>query len=347
VRVLHVVEAFGGGVASAIAEYVASTQDDVEHLGIARMRPGHDTGDATGFEVVGSLRPVSRLPLAVLDVERAVRRLRPDVVHAHSSFGGVFARTALGVPRDRVVYTPHCYAFERTDVSALARRSFVAAERLLAHRTGAVAAVSPREADLARSLGSRRVHYVPQVVSVPDPGPRVVPGGPPLVVTAGRVCPQKDPFFFAQVALRLHELAPGVRIEWIGAGDDDGERALARAGVEVTGWMPREKLLDRLAGADVYVHTAAWEGSPMTVLEASASGVPVVARRIPALQSLELSSLHDTPQEVAAAVLGVREGPAARAAEADAQRVRRDHTRAAQREALLQTYADVVAACAR
>ena len=35
------------------------------------------------------------------------------------------------------------------------------------------------------------------------------------------------------------------------------------------------------------------------------------------------------------------------AAEQDAQRVRRDHTRAAQREALLQTYADVVAACAR
>jgi glycosyltransferase involved in cell wall biosynthesis len=48
----------------------------------------------------------------------------------------------------------------------------------------------------------------------------------------------------------------------------------------------------------VYVHTAAWEGWPVSILEAAALGLPFVARRSPALRMLDPALLFDTPQEL-------------------------------------------------
>ena len=57
------------------------------------------------------------------------------------------------------------------------------------------------------------------------------------------------------------------------------------AGVEVTGWLEQDVAVKEIADCDVYLHTAAWEGYPMTILEAFELGMPVVARTIHALTS--------------------------------------------------------------
>ena len=70
----------------------------------------------------------------------------------------------------------------------------------------------------------------------------------------------------------------------------------------MTGWLSRSQALGWLASADVYVHTAAWEGLPVSVLEAAALGLPIVARRIPALEPLRLPLLCDSPEALVAAL---------------------------------------------
>ena len=118
----------------------------------------------------------------------------------------------------------------------------------------------------------------------------------------GRISPQKGPDFFRRAVELSQASALPLRWIWIGGGAAADERALREAGAEVTGWVSRSEALGWLATADVYVHTAAWEGFPVSLLEAAALGLPIVARRIPALESLGPPLLCDSPEALVAAL---------------------------------------------
>lgn len=342
-RVLHVVEALGGGVLSAMRDHLASTPE-LDHVVLARERPRDGTGESFAGLAQAVIVAPDRLGHAIVTVNRAYARYEPHIVHAHSSLGGAWVRLSR-VPRGRIVYTPHCYAFEREDLSTPTRVAYREIEALLARRTAHVAGVALREVELARSLSRRQTaSHVPNVVRIPDqfrqePEPRL--SDPPVVVGAGRLRPQKDPLFFAEVARHILAADPGFRVCWLGGGDDEYEATLRAAGVEVTGWLDRIQVLERMAGADIYLHTAAWEGAPVTVLEAAAVGLPTVGRRIAPLASMGLRSLYDRPSDVANAVVAMRDPATYAAARAQAAALDARHQPQAQRAALLDVYAQV------
>lgn len=315
-RVLHVTECWGSGVASAVHAYIKATPGHDHWLLMA-----HDAADPLldAESLLSGLRIFADGHVArIRDVAAAYRETRPDIVHAHSSYAGLYVRSCPSIPSRRIVYTPHCYAFERTDISRYVRYGFRLAEALLAPRTGVVAAVSPREADLAvRLRGGQRVVYVPNVVpeipAVVSPVPAVVPDVPAAdgrersgltAISVGRICAQKDPAFLAEAA---RAAGPSTRWIWAGDGDPALRRTLEDAGVVVTGWLARQEVLALLGTADVYVHTASWEGAPVSVLEAVGAGLPVVARDIPALRSLGVPDLVATPAECALAVRALQD----------------------------------------
>jgi glycosyltransferase involved in cell wall biosynthesis len=221
-------------------------------------------------------------------------------VHLHSSFAG--AARAVLPPGTAVVYSPHCYAMERRDLGAVPRAGFATVEWLLARRTNAVVAVSPREAELSRRLSSR----VPVAVAL-NPAPffaapasRARTPGPAEVVMVGRISPQKDPQLFAAIATATRD-APW-RYVWIGDGDTDAREELVRAGVEVTGWASPDVAAQRVAQARLYLHSAAWEGGPLSTIEAATLGTPVLARDIPSMRSLGYALAGERPAELAGSV---------------------------------------------
>jgi glycosyltransferase involved in cell wall biosynthesis len=342
-RVLHLHFRWGAGSAAAVSDYIRATPAFEHHL-VYAVAPGCQLDDQVQ-ELAASVRELpSGLSRQVVAVRQAVAAVEPDVVHAHSSLAGACARSALGRGWPaRVVYTPHCYAFERTDVGPVARSAFWLAEAALSLRGGQVAACAPYEAELARSLpGHQQVVYVPNIAApdaVASAGVvRRREGGPMVVTAVGRLAPQKAPEMFADAArMRRHAGDPG-RWVWVGGGEADLERRLRSAGVEVTGWLPRRQALEELAAGDVYVHTAAWDGAPITVLEAAAAGVPILARRTAAMVALGVEPLFDTAEELADLVGRLGDGPVADVAERSGRRLREAHTPAAQREALQHVY---------
>jgi glycosyltransferase involved in cell wall biosynthesis len=268
------------------------------HLGYSERRDGVAYLDPDG---------TAGFPGVLRKLIHVYRALQPDVVHAHSSYAGVFVRLAFPIPRARIVYSPHCYAFERSDYGRLRRALVRGVEAALAHRTGTLLAVSAHEATLGRSLSrSMRVVVgtnVPGVpddlvasVRVPDPNKRLVVAG------AGRLCEQKDPRFFAEVVRHAQGQDVPARWMWIGDGEPKLREVLEREGVMVTGWLSRGDALRSLASAHVYLHTAAWEGMPITVLEAAAVGLPVVVRSVPSTREMRIGLLVETPEEAAAEV---------------------------------------------
>lgn len=304
-RVLHVTEAWGGGVATSIGNFAAQTPD-YEHSLIYRER--HDsTQDIPEGRFVDITKHVGGLLSFVVRIRRQIRRQPYDVVHVHSSVAGGLVRGLVWrMPPEHIVYSPHCYAFERRDVSSLSRRIFHLLELLLAQRRCSIIAVSPHERELALRLRrSAKVLYVPHPLSgVRAPRRSIDQTTRRKVVAIGRLCPQKDPAFFRDVVLAHSRLAPdSVDWTWIGDGDPAIRQSLEITGVEVTGWLPKAEVDRRLAEADIYVHTAAWEGAPLTIMEAAANAVPVVARRIRALESLGVPCLYDNPQAMATAIV--------------------------------------------
>ncbi len=308
----------GGGITTAVNQFVASTPEFDHHL-LCAQRPRHDTGEHGGFTAVHTADGTG--PRALWQVLREARgRSAPDVVHLHSSWAGLLGRVVLARWSDRIVYSPHCYWFERTDKPAGLLRAVRRLERRLARRTVVTVAVSPHEAQLASALGSRSA-FVPNVAVLPPAESDlrvglpagavsdVVPdAGVPVLVTVGRVEAQKDPRFFAATVDALAAAGTPVRAVWVGGGDPALEQVLRSSGVHVTGWVDRATVLEHVTAADVYVHTAAWEGNPLTVLEATALGLRTAVRSIPAMVSLGHPGGNDTPAQLAGSVRAATAG---------------------------------------
>jgi glycosyltransferase involved in cell wall biosynthesis len=344
-RVLHVVLKFSSGVGTAIAQYTRSVPEAEHHL--LSFTPVDAEGDlADQADFVSVHRMHGGHVARARRVREVVAALRPDVVHAHSSHGGVYARLAVSRRRTPIVYTPHCYAFERRDVPLLVRAGFWTAEALMAVNTSAVAACSAREWQLSRWPTRQPArHVVPNIAPVQAVAPALGHAAGRLVVGGGRLSPQKDPAFFLAVLRRLRAARPDVRGLWLGDGDPAWRTMLEGDGVEVTGWLPRDAAMATLATADLYVHSARWEGFPLMVAEAAALGLPTLVRRLPCFSDLPLTltlagDLTGARTDVRPAAT-VLDDPAAAAANVEAwTAVMAAHTRAAQRAALLGVYGE-------
>lgn len=304
-RVLHVTESYGGGVASAISDYVLATPD-IEHFLLRRNRPGEhieDLGAGTQFAAI------MELGRGVFGARRAIRRatelLQPTSIHAHSSLAGAYVRTAVSRKSWKIVYSPHCYAFERRDVPKLIRLGFLLGEFALARNTSVVAACSLRELRLAQRLGgASSTVFVPNVAHGTQRVHRLGRDqhrASYRVVTMGRVAPQKDPRFFSEVvdALRLWFAEVEVESMWIGSGPETSVQDLAAGGTNVSGWTTRPEAIHLLSESDLYLHTARWEGFPLAVLEAHAVGLPVLVRSIDAFDGISDCMGASNPEDLA------------------------------------------------
>jgi glycosyltransferase involved in cell wall biosynthesis len=308
-RVLHVAEAFSSGILPIIARIADELVGHGHETGIAfGVRPETPTDPSAAVAPGVELFPMpwkDRSPGQQLAAGRALRRLtreyRPDVIHLHSSFAGAVGSLALRRAAP-LIYTPHGYSFTMSDKSAPVSAAFRIAERVVAHRVDVVAAISESEATLARDIvHAPRVTMVrngiPELDDLPAPRERT---GRPEIYCVGRISPPRPPEPAAEILSAVADVAD---VAWLGGETSgrEGTALLEAAGIPVTGWLPREAALDRLAGATACLHWAAWDGLPVSVLEALARDVVVVASDIPANREiLGAGQVCATPAEAAA-----------------------------------------------
>lgn len=295
IRVLHVVEAFGGGVFEQIRHLTKRLSGLGVTTGVAygeRPETPPDVADLISPEVMlfplpWTSRTVGSQLRTGLALSRLYEEWRPDVVHLHSSFAGVLG--AITVPRSiPTIYTPHGYSFTMADRGWLARTVFGTVEKLVSSRITAIGAVSHSEADLAASIATRSKVFVvnngvPELDSVAI-RPRSAALDRPIVVAMGRLAPQHRPH---ETVAILRQVADIADVLWIGDGRTPADRVpLEEAGIPLTGWLPRDEAVECLQRADVYVHWAAWDGQPLSVLEAMAVDSIVIGSDIPPLRDM-------------------------------------------------------------
>jgi len=218
---------------------------------------------------------------AIPAVRRMVRRIAPDLVHAHflTSNGLVAAMTGF----HPLVVSAHGSDVHRSMARPLRRKliQFVMRRADLVHTVSRDLAINvaslgvPTEKTVALSQGV-------EVARFAEPRARRTDGLVHIICTRTL----QSPYQPHTIVEALHQLAgAGVsfRMTFAARGRDEeavrrhvGERGLADR-VDFLGGYDLEALPRLLAGADVYVSAALWDGTSLSLLEAMAAGAfPVV-----------------------------------------------------------------------
>ncbi len=242
-----------------------------------------------------SIRPIldSRALYALV---RLFQRLKPELVHTHSSKAGWLGRLAALLARvPAVVHTIHGFPFAPTQ-SWWQRTRYWLLERVAAPWTTRLIAVSPHtlESGLAAGIGRpsqyhlirygipASVRQTAQLLSVAEARDGL--GLDPKRPTLGMVScltPQKNPRQFSRVISAIRRQVPDVQAVLVGDGVLRGEVEEAirdeclEDTVRLLGWRRDVPMV--LRACDVLIQTSRWEGMPLVCLEALSCGVPVVA----------------------------------------------------------------------
>ena len=240
---------------------------------VRAVSPAKDTGSVAAFA-------------------RAVSKVRPDLIHAHSSKAGAVARLArVAHPRVPVVYTPHGYASAGYFPGRLVRHSYGLAERLLAPLADRVICVCEAELRIASEIGrAGRTRLVHNGVGAPDKEDVPVPddisdlaGEGPLLCAVSQLRPGKGIDTLLDAMPLVLDAMPTTLLLIVGDGIDraaleDRARRIDHA-VRFVGSPPGP--MTSVAGviqlADVFVAPSWAESFPYTVLEAMALGASIVA----------------------------------------------------------------------
>jgi len=238
-----------------------------------------DDIEAMGWPVVALKEPEGLRPGFVLRLSRLFREWGPDVVHAHNTkpliYCGPAARLA-GVPS--IVYTRHGQRQGARPGETLLYRLTVPT----AHRAVCVSADGARLA-IREGVPSERVRAIWNGIDTSRfvfAGPTA--GGPAVMV--GRLSPEKSVDTLLRAAAIIVRDQPAFRLEIAGDGPCMRElQALARElnlGAHVRFLGEVRDVPSLLARASLSVLPSLTEGISLTLLEAMACGLPVVATRV-------------------------------------------------------------------
>jgi glycosyltransferase involved in cell wall biosynthesis len=279
-----------GGAQTYVSSLLPALADRFEVV-VAAHGPGplRRAADEAGVRFIALehvRRPISpwRDLAGFVELVRLLRRERPDILHANSSKAGILGRlaaSAAGVPIR--IFTVHGWAFAAQ--SGLASLLYRWADRLVGPLTTVTVCVSENDRSSgirARTCSAERTVVIRNAVPL-DAIPRARhEGARPLLVSVGRLKAPKD---FLTLVRALAVLPAGsFEALIVGDGPDrpalEDELRLLRLDdrVRLAGeWHDVQALL---ADADVFVLSSTSEGLPVSVLEAMAAELPVVASHV-------------------------------------------------------------------
>lgn len=235
-----------------------------------------------------------------------VRSWRPHIVHTHGSLAGRLAGRLGGA---RVVYTKHGLAAaeeQAVQVRSAGGLARWAAVRLAADRIVAVSG-AVRDALVAHGADPRKVRVISggvEMEAYADVGP-LVPG---VIGSLGRLSYEKG---FDLLLVAMQELDDKVHL-LLGGDGPQRERLAAEAfglgeRVELTGFVP--DVADFMGRIGLFVLPSRSEGLGLVLVEAMASGRPVVATRVGGIPEVVLAGetgLLVPPEDPVALVLAIR-----------------------------------------
>jgi glycosyltransferase involved in cell wall biosynthesis len=235
------------------------------------------------------INPVRDLA-GLVELIALLRRERPKILHASSSKAGVLGRLAAVATRVPIrFFTVHGWAFSA--YSGLASRLYRVSDRLMAPLTTVTICVS--ETELAAGLeagtcSAERSVVIHNAVDVASAPRSRHDRATPRLIAVGRLKAPKDFLTLIRALAALADQEYEALIVGDGPDRSEVEAEIQRLGLEDRVQLAGERgdVPELLAASDVFVLSSRSEGLPVSVLEAMAAELPVVASRVGGLAEL-------------------------------------------------------------
>lgn len=279
-----------GGTERLVIEICRQLADRVESVVCCLDERGEWAAEleSLGIPVLALERTPGFQPSLALQIARLIREHDIDVVHCHHYSPYVYGVLAAVLAHVKVVFTEHG---RLTDGEPSRKRQLI--NPILSVLPGRIYAVS---GDLKQHMVAEGfpAGCIQVVYNGIDPGRRPtaldraaardalgLPHDAFVIGTAGRLDPVKRLDVLLQVHTRVVLKHPGTRTVIIGDGPERARLESLAEGLGIAGSVTfagyRADVRALMSAFDVYLNSSAYEGVSLTILEAMAAGLPVVA----------------------------------------------------------------------
>lgn len=296
---------FGKGVAVHLAYSSVRGSEGLKKLVAAVRERGGETLDMR----IGNAPCLADMR-ALVKLRSLARKVRPDVIHAHSSKAGVLARTLMltGI-KARLFYTVNAY-YGLSGSRSFKAGFFNCIERLLG-RIGNTINISEDESLFALRklrIPSRRIHVIHNPVNTAEFRPPAgdekdairtrfaIPKDALVIGSIGRLSFQKDPQTMYKAAAEAMSRHSNLWLCHIGSGEMEGEISALAKSLGIAARVVRIRYLEAPAeiyrAFDAFAISSRYEaGWPIVVLEAMSSNLPLILTACPGASNISRGGL--------------------------------------------------------
>jgi 1,2-diacylglycerol 3-alpha-glucosyltransferase len=272
---------------------------------------------------------------------RSVRRVKLDVIHTQTEFSlGLFGKLmalTLGIPgvhTYHTLYKDYTHYVTKGHFMKVSQEMVRLLTRTFCNDCRLVIAPTDKVATLLREYGVRRpIRVIPSGLKLErftavahDPAVRArmretlgIPHDTPLLVYIGRLAKEKSIDMLIHALSLVRVKMPAARLLIVGDGPDralltqQARQAGLGDAVLFAGSRPWQDIPSCYCVGDVFVSASTTETQGLTVIEAMAAGVPVVARDDPSFRAMVSHGtsgfLFNTVEELAQHALAILQSP--------------------------------------
>lgn len=252
-------------------------------------------------ELQRELSPINDLK-ALFQLMKVMLKYRPDIVHTHTAKAGFIGRGAailynlITKTKTKTIHTFHGHVFHGY-FTPLKTKLFLYIERFLAKKTDVIITITDKQQkeildygigqsnqhkmiplglDLERFYSNTNNNFLRSTYTIPNTKK--------LIGIVARFTQIKNLEMFIRVAKLIHKKDPNTHFFMIGDGEDRpmlealSKEKKATNYITFSGFL--KNLPDVYSSLDLVLLTSNNEGSPVSIIEAMSSGVPVVSTAV-------------------------------------------------------------------